>query len=150
VAQAGQLYILDLGPAVGGYFADNARTFAVDRRPTDVQQKAWGAIVGCLKLVEELARPGVACRALVEAVDAHLATTLDKSLPHHLGHGVGLSAHEYPHLNPHWEDVLMEGEVFTAEPGVYGPELAGGIRLENQYRVTADGVENLVSFPLEL
>ena len=44
----------------------------------------------------------------------------------------------------------MEGEVFTAEPGQYARELAGGIRIENQYLVTADGVENLTPFPMEM
>ena len=70
--------------------------------------------------------------------------------PHHLGHGVGLQPHEYPHLNPKWDDVLLEGETFTAEPGLYGPQLNGGIRLENLYHVTATGVENLIAAPLEL
>ena len=36
-AQAGELYILDLGPAFRGYFADNARTIAVSE-PTDDQR----------------------------------------------------------------------------------------------------------------
>mgnify|MGYP005851023227 FL=1 len=44
----------------------------------------------------------------------------------------------------------MEGEVFTAEPGVYGQSLRAGIRIENQYLVRANGVENLVDYPLEL
>ena len=69
---------------------------------------------------------------------------------HHLGHGVGLQPHEYPHLNPKWDDVLMEGEIFTAEPGQYSDELKAGIRLENDYLVTKDGVESLFKFPLEL
>jgi Xaa-Pro aminopeptidase len=40
-AQSGELYILDLGPAYRGYFADNSRAFAVNRQPTDEQQAAW-------------------------------------------------------------------------------------------------------------
>ncbi len=43
-AQAGELYILDLGPAFRGYFADNCRTLAVDRKPTDAQLRAWEKI----------------------------------------------------------------------------------------------------------
>jgi Xaa-Pro aminopeptidase len=63
---------------------------------------------------------------------------------------VGLEPHEAPHLNPRWDDVLREGEVFTAEPGIYAQALAGGIRIENQYLVTRDGAENLTPFPLDL
>jgi Xaa-Pro aminopeptidase len=44
----------------------------------------------------------------------------------------------------------VEGEVFTVEPGLYGPELRGGLRIENQYLVTAKGVENLTPFPTGL
>jgi Xaa-Pro aminopeptidase len=53
-------------------------------------------------------------------------------------------------LNPKWDDVMIEGEIFTAEPGIYDAELSAGIRIENQYLVTKSGVENLVRFPLEL
>ena len=34
--------------------------------------------------------------------------------------------------------------------GLYGPEINGGMRIENQYLVTETGVENLTPFPLEL
>jgi Xaa-Pro dipeptidase len=150
VAQAGQIYILDVGPAYRGYFADNARTIAVDRKPTDEQLNAWRAIVGVFPIVERMAKPGVRCRDIYAAVEAHYAQTVGRQLPHHLGHGVGLQPHEFPHLNPKWDDVLIEGEIFTAEPGLYGPQLNGGIRIENQYLVTSDGVRNLVDLPMEL
>ena len=149
-AAAGELYILDLGPAVRGYFSDNARTISVDRHPTDAQMKAHEAIVACHDIVRKLAKPGVRCREIFSAVDDFLKQKRGSGLPHHLGHGVGLQPHEYPHLNPNWDDVLMEGEIFTAEPGQYAPELAGGIRIENQYLLTPDGVENLTPFPMEM
>ena len=150
VARAGELYILDLGPAYRGYFSDNARTLSVDRRPIDAQHRAWERVTRCLKIVEEMARPGVRCRAIFDAVNEYLQTARGHPMGHHLGHGVGLQPHEFPHLNPNWDDVLIEGEVFTAEPGEYGEGLGGGIRLENQYLVTANGVENLVGAPLDL
>jgi Xaa-Pro dipeptidase len=149
-AKAGELYILDLGPSYRGYFADNSRAFAVNRKPTEPQTKAWHAIVGVFTIIEKMARPGAHCRDIFDAVDQHFHKNFRHGLPHHLGHGVGLQAHEFPHLNPKWDDVLMEGDVFTAEPGVYSEELARGMRLENQYLVTKTGVENLVNFPLDL
>jgi Xaa-Pro aminopeptidase len=149
-AHAGELYILDLGPVYRGYFSDNARTIAVNRKPTDAQYAASEIVLGCLAVVEREARAGVRCRAIWDAVNAYLAEHGRGPMTHHLGHGVGLNAHEYPHLNPEWDDTLMEGEVFTAEPGLYGEELAGGIRIENQYLVTRDGVECLTGFPTGL
>jgi Xaa-Pro aminopeptidase len=149
-AQAGELYILDLGPAYRGYFSDNARTFSVDRNPTDIQMNAWKTVTDVFPIIERIAKPGVRCRDLFDAIDAHYRDRTGNGFPHHLGHGVGLQPHEFPHLNPKWDETLMEGEVFTCEPGMYTPELRAGMRIENQYLVTANGVENLTPFPLGL
>jgi Xaa-Pro aminopeptidase len=150
LAGDGELYILDLGPAYRGYFSDNARTFCVNRKPTDAQYQAWEHVTSCFKIVEQLARPGRRCVEIFDAVDQHLRLVRKTGMGHHLGHGVGLQAHEYPHLNPEWDDVLMEGEIFTAEPGQYGDELRGGIRIENDYLVTKTGVEKMIDTPVEM
>jgi Xaa-Pro aminopeptidase len=149
-AKAGELWVLDLGPSYRGYFADNARVFSVDPKPTDIQLKTWHAIIGVFPIVEKMVRPGVKCSDVFDAVDDHLKHELGQGLPHHLGHGVGLQPHEFPHLNPKWDDSFIEGDIFTAEPGAYGKPINGGIRIENQYRVTATGVENLVDYPMQL
>jgi Xaa-Pro aminopeptidase len=147
---AGELYILDLGPAYRGYFADTSRTLAVDRRPTDAQLAAWEHVCGALAVVEREARPGVRCRDLYEQVRQWLAEAPVGSWSSHLGHGIGLSPHEAPRLNPHWDDVLEEGDVIAVEPALYDPALACGLRIENDYVVTAQGLELLSPFPLDL
>lgn len=149
-AQAGELYILDLGPAYRGYFADNCRTFAVDAMPTDAQLAAHAAVTNVLEEIIRLVRPGVRCRDVFD----HCKSLLDEQLPgsftHHLGHGIGLYPHEAPHLNPSWDDTFQEGDVFTAEPGLYHETLRAGLRIEEDYLVTASGVEKLTSFPTSL
>ncbi|HET6248236.1 MAG TPA: Xaa-Pro peptidase family protein [Tepidisphaeraceae bacterium] len=150
LAKAGELYLLDLGPAVAGYFSDNCRAFSVDRKITDVQHKAFEIVTGVFPMVENLAKPGVRCRDIFAAVNDYYREKTGRDFPHHLGHGVGLQPHEFPHLNPKWDDTLMEGEVFTCEPGLYAPELKAGIRIENQYLVTKSGVENLTPFGMEM
>lgn len=150
-AAAGELYILDLGPAYRGYFADTARTIAVDRSPTDEQVAACELVSGAFGVVEGMARAGVRCRDVYAAVHERL-----NSVPRlgswnsHLGHGIGLFVHETPHLNPSWDDVLEEGDVVAVEPALYGPDLGVGIRLENDYLVTATGLELLSKMPLGL
>jgi Xaa-Pro dipeptidase len=101
-------------------------------------------------IVERMVKPVASCRELLRAVQAHLDEYLPGNFNHHLGHGIGLFPHEAPHLNPNWDDTFQEGEVFTVEPGLYTPEMRAGIRLENDYLVTANGVELLSDFPLEL
>jgi len=149
--QAGELYILDLGPAYRGYFADNCRTIAVDRRPTDEQLTAWQHILPVFQHVEQVVKPGKRCKELFHECDAILHEAPVGVFNHHLGHGIGLFPHEAPHLNPYWYDVFEVGDVFTCEPGLYDEQvLRAGIRLENDYLVTETGVENLSPFPLEL
>ncbi|RLS36120.1 MAG: aminopeptidase P family protein [Planctomycetota bacterium] len=150
-ARAGELYILDLGPAYRGYFADNARTLSVDRRPTDAQYQAWKRVCGAFAIVERMGRPGVRCQDIYAAVHDWLnATPKLGAWDSHLGHGIGLFVHETPHLNPSWDDVLAEGDVIAVEPALYGPDLEVGIRIENDYLVTASGLELLSPFPLSL
>ena len=148
-AAAGELYILDLGPAFRGYFADNARTIAVTE-PSSEQQTAWEFIMQAFAHVEANARPGKNCGELFHEVQAILDESPIGVFNHHLGHGIGLFPHEGPHLNPNWDDVFEVGDIFTAEPGLYAPELQAGMRIENDYLVTEAGVENLSPFPMEL
>jgi Xaa-Pro dipeptidase len=145
-AQAGELYILDLGPAFRGYFADNARTIAVTE-PSDEQQTAWEHVTGVLRHVEQTVKPGVSAKQLFEEAQAMLDGAPLGAFNHHLGHGIGLFPHEAPHLNPNWDDIFQAGEIFTAEPGLYAPELRAGMRIENDYLVTETGVELLSAFP---
>lgn len=149
-AQTGEIYILDLGPSYRGYFADNCRAFSVGKTPSDAQLKAWQNLMDVFPIIESLARPGVSTSDLFQTVENHFNTRFGRNQFHHLGHGVGLVPHEYPFLKTDHNDILAEGEIFTIEPGVYGAELQGGIRLENQYLVTATGVKNLTPFPMEL
>lgn len=149
-AQDGELYILDLGPAYRGYFADNCRTFAVNGQPTDEQQKARDIIQSVLDHVKATVKPGVSCADLFNDCKAMLDEYEQDSFFHHLGHAIGLYPHEAPHLNPAWDDTFAEGDVFTAEPGLYTEKLRAGIRIEEDYLVTADGVEQLTQFPTDL
>lgn len=148
-AEAGELYILDLGPAFRGYFADNCRTIAVTEA-SDVQQQAWSHVMKVFDHIETAVKPGKNAKELFERAQAILDEAPVGVFNHHLGHGIGLFPHEAPHLNPNWDDTFEEGDVFTAEPGLYAPELKAGMRIENNYVVTTDGVERLTLFTMDL
>lgn len=148
-AQAGELYILDLGPAYRGYFADNCRTIAVSD-VSEQQRTAYEHVMRVFDHVELHVQPGVSAQQLFHEAQAILDESPVGVFNHHLGHGIGLFPHEAPHLNPRWDDTFEIGDVFTVEPGLYAPELKAGLRIENNYLVTAIGVELLSDFPTEL
>ncbi len=148
---AGDLYILDIFPAPALYFADTCRTFSAGP-PTDAQLKAWELVIQAIRLAEGMIQPGVRAREVYRAVkdflDSHEIT--QKSFWHHVGHGIGHHGHEAPRIIPGTDDVFEVGDVFTLEPGIYGEWLQGGIRLEDNYVLREDGLENLFAYPMEL
>lgn len=149
-ANAGELLILDLGVGFRGYHSDNARTIAVDGNPTPDQLRAWKHVLEVFDIIQAEVRPGVKCRKIYDLAHRHLNAIAPWTFNHHLGHGVGLAPHEGPHLNPRWDDTLAESDFLAVEPGVYHDSLHAGVRIEQNFLVTADGVELLSNWPLDL
>jgi Xaa-Pro dipeptidase len=65
---------------------------------------------------------------------------------HPICHGVGARAHEPPYPHQAAGGTFEEGMVLAIEPGVYWPG-GGGLRVEDNFLVTADGIEKLSAFP---
>lgn len=151
--EAGELYIIDAQSTYRGYWSDLARTFAVGGKPTDLQMSVYEHLAAILRDVPGLVRPGESATGLWETIDArirehpHLA---DSGLIHHGGHGVGLRAHEAPDINRDRDAVFEVGDVFSCEPGAYSDDLCAGIRLENTFVITPEGVETLSDYPLDI
>ena len=61
---------------------------------------------------------------------------------HHAGHGLGLSHPEAPFFVHKATETLLTGDVVTLEPGLYVPGV-GGIRIEHNYLIAANGFEKL-------
>ena len=149
--QAGDLYILDIFPAPALYFGDTCRTFSAGP-PTELQIQAWELVLAALRLAEGRVKPGVRAREVYRAVKEFLDSheLAGKSFWHHAGHGIGHHGHEAPRIIPGSDDVFETGDVIAIEPGIYSEALQGGIRLEDNYVVRENGLENLFDYPMEL
>ena len=145
----GDLMIIDVNPVIRHYKGDLTRTFCVGQ-PTRQQRAMHDALVRAHDHAMPVGRAGATARD----VDAALRQTLvdagfGKWLFGHMGHGLGLQHTERPYIIPAEEMQLDEQMVIALEPGIYVPgEL--GMRLEENYIVTARGLEPLNHFPREL
>lgn len=147
--QKGDFILFDLGVVYNGYCSDITRTVAFGE-PSDEQRKIYETV----KLAEQTAvdkvRPGIQAKELDKAArDVISDAGYGEYFTHRLGHGLGISVHEYPSVTGTNDLVLEEGMVFTIEPGIYNPDVTG-VRIEDDVVVTADGVEVLTKFPKEL
>jgi Xaa-Pro dipeptidase len=136
------LSILDFGLVFRGYTSDVTMTFA--RGPLSKRQEAR------LELIEEAftlalskVKDGALCKVIAQSVDT-LFRKSRFSMPHGLGHGIGLQPHEAPYLRARSDNEfkLAPGMIFTIEPGLYDPT-EGGCRYENDILLTANGPEVL-------
>ncbi|MDR2446687.1 MAG: Xaa-Pro peptidase family protein [Treponema sp.] len=140
------LSILDFGLKYQGYSSDVTMTFVQDAAPQ--QETLLFLMKEAYDLALSMVKPGVSARDIAIAVDDFYGEN-GKTLPHGLGHGVGLEIHEAPFLRSKSENpwILQSGMIFTIEPGLYDPAL-GGCRFENDVLVTeitesGAGVEEL-------
>ncbi|KAB7667997.1 M24 family metallopeptidase [Bacillus sp. B1-b2] len=149
VIKKGDLVLFDLGVVVDGYCSDITRTVAYGDI-TNKQHEIYDTVLKAQLAALEASKPGVAC----STVDLAARNTIRDAgygdyFPHRLGHGLGISVHEFPSLTETNSLLLQEGMVYTIEPGIYVPHVAG-VRIEDDVYVTKDGVEILTKFPKEL
>jgi Xaa-Pro dipeptidase len=145
----GDVVLIDAGCRVRGYTSDITRS-VVFGAPSDEARKVYGVVdraqsAGIDALVrgrtgEEVDR---AARKVIE--DAGYGAYFT----HRLGHGLGMDGHESPYLVRGNRSPIVEGNVFTVEPGIYLPGKFG-VRIEDDYAVGAKGPVSLSVRPMEL
>ena len=136
-----------------GYCCDISRTWVCDARPSDEQRRIYAEAYAQVQENKALLKPGATFRELTEFSrpfsDEFVEGRYSVSM-----HGVGL-CDEYPAIlypqdyEPGDDGVLEEGMVICVE-GLAAP--AGGreaVKLEEQVLITANGHEQLSSYPLE-
>ena len=146
---AGDLLTLDWGAATGGYFSDLTRTFALGQLDPELK-KIYDLVQKANAAGRLAARPGVTCASVdLAARQVIAAGGYGEYFTHRVGHGLGLEGHEDPSMHGKNMTRLEAGMTFTVEPGIYLPG-HGGVRIEDDVVVTADGAESLSSYPRDL
>ena len=91
-------------------------------------------------------RPGATLGGLDELIRARIEEAGYLNPSHPVSHGVGARAHEPPWPHTAAAGQMEEGMVIAIEPGTYFPG-GGGLRLEDNFLITADGAEQLCRYP---
>jgi Xaa-Pro dipeptidase len=138
------LSIIDFGLKYAGYTSDVTLTIAAEPLSKN-QEKMLSLTEKAYKLALSMIKCGEPARNIALAVDTYFSR-YKKSMPHGLGHGIGLEAHEAPAIRNRADNewVLEPGMVITLEPGLYDP-IHGGCRLENDILITQNGAEVLTN-----
>src|ERR1700675_4866476 len=92
-------------------------------------------------------RPGASLAGLDVLIRDGLAQAGYPGQPSHpIAHGVGARAHEPPYAHQAGTGTIEEDMVLAIEPGAYW-EGGGGLRIEDNFLITADGDEKLSPYP---
>ena len=136
------LSILDFGVVVEGYTSDVTLTFAKGPLSPE-QEKQLELVQQAYNAALEKYKNGLPIKDAAQIVDDIFAQA-GRTMPHSLGHGYGLEAHEWPTVRTTQppEALFRPGMVVTLEPGLYDTKL-GGCRLENDILITPEGNEVL-------
>ncbi|MCB1488445.1 MAG: aminopeptidase P family protein, partial [Bauldia sp.] len=143
----GDLFIIDTGSTVDGYFCDVDRNFAIGHAPSPDVQALDASLSDAIDAGFAAARPGATCSDLWHA----MARTLGEEAVRdadvgRMGHGLGLAVTEQPSIQPDDVTLLEPGMVLTLEPGIgyIGPEGRKKVLVhEENIAVTGDGAEYL-------
>lgn len=167
VCRKGDLLLLDVAANYANYNSDMTRTIPVSGKFSRRQKQVYNAVLRVLRQCGKGLVPGKkwkewqseAEQAIErECVELGLLKMADirKQDPnwpavknyfmHGVGHPLGLDVHDVGLLSR----PMQAGWVMTVEPGIYIAEEGFGIRLENDYFITANGpVDLMAHIPIE-
>ena len=142
----GQPTLFEIWVCCDGYWADHTKNLVVSQLRADYEELLRG-LTEVYESAIDFVRPGASLAELDRLVRDGIADLGYPGQPSHpICHGVGARAHEPPYAHQAGGGEIREGMVLAIEPGVYW-EGGGGLRLEDNFLVTADGAEKLSPFP---
>ncbi len=128
--ESGEPVVIDMGARIRGYCSDLTRTLFLGE-PDESMREIYDTVLRAQMAAIEGVTAGMeAAQADQLARDIIEQAGHGDQFGHGLGHGVGLAVHELPTVGPASTGTLVEGMVFTIEPGIYLPG-TGGVRIED-------------------
>lgn len=145
----GNLIRFDVGCRYRHYRSDISR-IACFGEPSPKVTKYHHALEKGVLRAYEIIKPGLKVADLFNKV---VDTVRREGIPHfnrsHVGHGIGVDGYDPPNISGNSSDVFEENMVVCIETPYYELGFAG-LQVEDMIRVTADGVESLMTLDTTL
>jgi len=146
---SGELLVMDVGAQADFYASDLTRTFAIGGHASRRQQLVYESVQEAQRFALSLLKPGTMLREYEKQMEEFvgeklrelgLIKSIDRDsvrqyFPHATSHFLGLDTHDAGD----YDHPLEPGVVLAVEPGIYIPEEALGVRIEDNVVITADG-----------
>jgi len=142
----GEPVLFEIWVCADGYWADHTKNLVVGDLKPEYAEFEEGLLSVYAQAIEDCV-PGRSMPDLDRSVREGLARIGYPGQPSHpICHGIGARAHEPPYPHQAGAGVFEENMVLAIEPGAYWPG-GGGLRVEDNFLVTSDGLEKLSAFP---
>jgi Xaa-Pro aminopeptidase len=149
----GDLVVVDIGGEFKNYTADITRTYPANGKFSPRQREVYQLVLDAQTAAARDFKPGVSTMGDLTRVVQNIfrnsplrardesgnEQTMDHFFLHGLGHQLGMDVHDVGDNGR----ALAVGEIFTIEPGLYISNESLGVRIEDDYRATKDGIEKL-------
>jgi Xaa-Pro aminopeptidase len=138
--------LFEIWVCADGYWADHTKNLVVGELREDYRELEHGLVEVYERAIAHCT-PGAGLPELDVLVREGIAALGYPGQPSHpICHGIGARAHEPPYPHQAGSGTVSEGMVLAIEPGCYW-EGGGGLRVEDNFLITADGPEKLSPFP---
>jgi Xaa-Pro dipeptidase len=142
----GEPVLFEIWVCADGYWADHTKNLVVGELKPEYAEFEEGLLSVYNQAIEDCA-PGRSMPDLDRSVRDGLARIGYPGQPSHpICHGIGARAHEPPYPHQAGSGTFEENMVLAIEPGAYW-DGGGGLRVEDNFLVTADGLQKLSAFP---
>ena len=144
--QHGDILVCSRQIGINGWKAEIERTCFLGEA-SEEQKRIFQIVRSAQKNVIDMVKPGVLCSDVdLKTFEILKSNGLADYVTHRSGHGIGITVHESPILSFTDNTVIEKGMCFSAEPGVYIPNI-GGFRHSDTVLVTETGCEIITEAP---
>ena len=146
LVQADQPTLFEIWVCADGYWCDHTKLVCPGELRADYRELEQQLLDVYNRAIDHC-RPGASLPELDRLMRDGIAAMGYAGQPTHpVAHGVGARAHEPPYAHQAGGGEVAEGMVLAIEPGCYW-EGGGGLRVEDNFLITAAGAKKLSAFP---